>query len=218
MTSDPSTEPGNPAEPAAPTTQPPIRRWKHHHLLFVLAVFSRYHIDIYKDRKVHPGKMGKGIGSWGEHDEALAIEEGRRQLDAQFAQLQYVTSRASILLPVGVAASVFFLTELEDLCCIGQPAQTIARVLLLSGSALSIWGALVMGALIGGRATFRRSDALLLTHEQPGLRKYLARDYAESVPTGENTNAARLTHLGTGVTWIALGALLGVAGLAVSVW
>ena len=121
-------------------------------------------------------------------------------------------------MPVGIAASVFFLTELEDLSDITQPRQTIARILLLAGSVLTIWGALVMGALIGGRARFMQTDALQLTKEPTGLRKYLARDYAENVSTGVNTNVARLSHLGTGVAWIAIGALLGAIGLAVSVW
>lgn len=81
---------------------------------------------------------------------------------------------------------------------------------------MAIWGSLVMGALIGGRATYKTTDALLLTNEPGGLRNHLARDYAENVVTGVNTNAARLTHLGTGITWIAIGAILGAAGLAVS--
>ena len=73
-----------------------------------------------------------------------------------------------------------------------------------------------MGALIGDRAPFKQTDAVQLTREPGHLRKYLARDYADNVPTGVDTNAARLTHLGTGVIWIALGALLGVIGLTLS--
>ena len=216
MTDDPRLKrepPTQQAEPASPTPS-----WRYCHALLVLAVLTRYRIDLYKVREVHPGRVGEGIESWDGEVQTLAIDEGRRQLDSQFSQLQYVTSRASVLLPVGIAASVFFLSALGGLHEIGQPAHTIARVLLLSGAALSIWGALVMGALIGDRATFKRTDTLLLTNEPQGLRKYLARDYAENVKTGENTNAARLTHLGTGVTWITLGAMLGVAGFAISAW
>ena len=215
MTNEPMPDPASPAEPATQTT---TRRWIHHHALFVAAALTGYRINIYKDRKVHPGQIGEGIESWDQEDQTLAIEEGRRQLDAQLNQLQYVTSRASVLLPVGIAASVYFLTALKGLGDLTEPRQTITLILLLIGSAATIWGALVMGALIGGRATFSQTDALLLTREPGGLRKHLARDYAENVPTGVNTNAARLTHLGTGVAWIAIGALLGVIGLAISVW
>ena len=151
MTDDPRLKrepPTQQAEPASPTPS-----WRYCHALLVLAVLTRYRIDLYKVREVHPGRVGEGIESWDGEVQTLAIDEGRRQLDSQFSQLQYVTSRASVLLPVGIAASVFFLSALGGLHEIGQPAHTIARVLLLSGAALSIWGALVMGALIGDRAT-----------------------------------------------------------------
>ena len=181
-------------------------------------MLTGYRINIYEHKKVHLGKIGEGIESWNEDDEVMAIEEGRRQLGGQFSELQYVTSRASVLLTVGIAASVFFLTALDNLGDIAQPRHTIARILLLAGSVMALWGALVMGALIGDRAPFKQTDTVQLTKEPGGLRKYLARDYAENVPTGVDTNAARLTHLGTGVIWIAIGALLGVIGLAVSMW
>ena len=193
------------------------RRWKHNHAFFVLAVLTRYKAKIYEHKTVHAGKIGDGIESWNEEDETLAIEEGRRQLQGQFNELQYVTTRASVLLTIATAAAIYFLTGLDDLGGIAQPWQWIARLLLLVGSASALWGALVMGALIGDRAPFKQTDIVNdLTYERGELRKFLARDYAENVPTGVNTNAARLTHLGTGVIWIALGALLGVIGLTIS--
>lgn len=194
------------------------RRKRHNHASFVFAVLTRYRFGSYEDREVHPGKIGEGIRFWSEDDRTLAIEEGRRQLDEQFAQERYVTSRASILLPVGIALSAYLLTGMDDVDVLSQPARTIALVLLSLGSAMAIWGSVIMAALIGGRARFKTIDAAQLTTVSGGLRKYLARDYAECVPTGENTNAARLTHLGTGVTWIVVGAFLGAIGLALSQW
>lgn len=193
------------------------RKW-HSHFHFVLAVLTCYCINRYEDRKVHPGKTWSGIDTWDEDDHTLAIEEGRRQVDAQQAQLQYVTSRAGILLPVGIALSAYLLTALDDLSKLEQPARLIAHVLLGLGAAFAMWSAAVMGALIGGRSTFGTIDTALLTKEPTGLREYLARDYAEIVARGEDTNAARLTHLGTGVTCIVIGAFLGALGLALSQW
>ncbi|WP_419946658.1 hypothetical protein [Candidatus Poriferisodalis sp.] len=198
---------------------PPRQRRKgHNHAAFLLASLSRYAFDYYTDRKVHPGRIGSGIDEWDDDDQHLAIEEGKRQLDAQIVQLQQIIRRASVLLPVGLAISVFFLTALDDAATLGQPLQTIIRVALLLGAAMTIWGTLVMGALIGARSTFMRTDTAQLTREPSGLRRYLARDYAENVETGENTIAARLTHLGTGVAWIVLGALIGAVGLAMIYW
>ena len=218
MTTEPNTDLADSDHSESQEGETSRRGWVHHHALFVLAVLTRYHCGIYKVKEPYKEKVGEGIESWDEVDQALAIEEGRRQLDTQFAQLQFVTRRATALLPVGIAASVFFLTELEDLSDIAQPRQMIARILLVAGSVLTIWGALVMGALIGDRARFKQTDVLQLTKETGDLRKHLARDYAENVSTGVNSNLARLNHLGTGVAWIAIGALLGAIGLAFSVW
>ena len=213
MNKDPAPDCGDPSESESQTN---AHRWKHNHAFFVLAVLTRYKIRIYKHKKVHTGKIGDGIESWNAEDECLAIEEGRRQLQGQFNELQYVTTRASVLLTIATAAAIYFLTGLDDLGGIAQPWQWIARFLLLAGSASALWGALVMGALIGDRAPFKQTDAVQLTGEPGNLRRYLARDYADNVPTGVDTNAARLTHLGTGVIWITLGALFGVIGLTIS--
>ncbi|WP_419910050.1 hypothetical protein [Candidatus Poriferisodalis sp.] len=194
------------------------RWWTHHHATFVLAVFTRYRINHYRDRRAHQGRLGDGIDSWSDDDHQLAIEEGRRQLDEQRVQLQYLTRRASALLPVGLAVTVFLLTALNDLSRLAQPERTIARVLILLGPAMTIWGTLVMGALIAGRASFMKTDTLQLTHESADLKGFLARDYAENVGVGENTNAARLTHLGTGVVWIVIGATVGAVGLLMIHW
>ncbi|MCY3586678.1 MAG: hypothetical protein OXG76_13400 [Acidimicrobiaceae bacterium] len=197
----------------------PRTRWKGRgHVAFLIASLSRYALNCYEDRTVHRGGIGSEIDDWDDADQQLAIEEGKRQLDAQFAQLQHIIRRASVLLPVGLAISVFFLTSLDDAAAPGQSLQTIIRVALLAGAGMTIWGTLVMGALIAARSDFMRTDTAQLTHEPSGLRRYLARDYSENVATGENTIAARLTHLGTGVTWIVVGALVGAVGLAMIYW
>ena len=218
MTDNPNSDTTATGESKEPSAQGETKRKFQNHFHFVVSVLSCYRINRYEDRKVHPGEVWSGIESWIEDDHNLAIEEGRRQVDAQYAQLQYVTSRASILLPVGIALSAYLLSALDDLSKLEQPAQSIAHVLLGVGAALAIWGAAVMGALIGGRSTLGAIDTALLTKEPTGLREYLARDYAEIVARGEDTNAARLTHLGTGVAWIVFGALVGAAGLALAQW
>ncbi|MCY4622539.1 MAG: hypothetical protein OXD34_12010 [bacterium] len=215
MTNDTAPDSGEPSERQAKTN---TRRWRHNHASFVLAVLTRYKVGNYKHKRIHTGKIGAGIKSWKPNDETLAIEEGRRQLNSQFSELQYVTTRASVLLTIATAAAIYFLTALDDLSGIAHPWQWIACLLLLAGSVSAFWGALVMGALVGDRAPFKQTDIVNdLTNEPGELSTFLARDYAENVPTGVNTNAARLTHLGTGVTWIAMGALLGIIGLLIIV-
>ena len=133
MNNDPVPDSSDPSESEVQTN---TRWWNHHHCFFVLAVLSRYKVKIYKHKKVHHGKIGDGLESWKPEDESLAIEEGRRQLQRQFNELQYTTTRASVLLTIATAAAIYFLTELDDLGGIAQPWQWIARVLLLVASHL----------------------------------------------------------------------------------
>lgn len=188
------------------------RKWNNH-AAFVITVLSRYRIKIYEDEKIHPADIGDGIRSWNKDDWTLAIEEGRRQLEIQFTQLQFITRRASTLLSIGIASLLFLYTNLFDNT---SQDSLLARIIFIVGSLMVAWGTAIMGALIGAKARLGLSDALLLTREPTGLRRYLARDYAKLVPTGHNTIAARLTHLGTGVAWMMGGGILGAISLLIS--
>lgn len=200
------------------TADRPTPRWRHHHAVFILAVFSRYNVNLYQDRKVNTNTPATNTGEWADRDCSLLIDEGRRQVDGQYAQLQYITSRAGALLPLAVAVALFFLSAFDDVPRLTQPAESCARILLGTGSALTLWGAMIMGALIGGRAVRGTVDTTQLTHQAPGIEAFLAEDYPDVVIVGENTTAARLTHLGTGVTWIVSGAVIGAVGLLVLHW
>ena len=111
MNNDPAHDSDDPSERDAQTN---AHRWKHNHAFFVLAVLTRYKVKIYEHKKVHTGKIGDGIESWNAQDETLAIEEGRRQLQGQFNELQYTTTRASVLLTLATAAAIYFLAGLGD--------------------------------------------------------------------------------------------------------
>lgn len=208
--------------------KPEKGRSASNHLVFVLDWITNYRFDLYQDWIVHKGKIGAGIESWDPEDHQLAIQEGRRQIDNQFTQLQHVTTRASVLLTVGLVVIGFLLAGLDGIgmftshsqkvAPFGHLTQLVACGLLWVGTAIAFWGTLIMGALVAGRSNLRRVDAIQITHQVGPLSKYLAGDYAESVRTGENSNAARLTHLGTGLRWIVAGALAGVLAVAANSW
>ncbi|MYH71525.1 MAG: hypothetical protein F4153_02950 [Acidimicrobiia bacterium] len=202
--------------PPESNPQASVRRWKHSHAYFVVAVLTGYRIKVCGHKQARKGVLDDGIESWDAEDEALAIEEGRLQLQDQSTELQHITKGASVLLPFAGAAVHWFLTGLVDLGGIAQPGQWIARFLLLAGSSSAIWGALVMGALIADRAPLKQANAAQLAHDPGNLRRHLARDYPRRVSAGFDAYAARRNHLRTGFIWIALGALLGVIGLAIS--
>ena len=217
-----------PEDQSQASPRPAKGRYANNHAVFVLDWIFNYRFRLYRDRVVHKGKIGAAIESWDTDDHKLAIEEGRRQIDDQFVRLQHVTTRASVLLTVGLVVIGFLLTRLDGISMttpswqkvhhIEHSTRFIVAILLLAGTAMAFWGTLIMGALIAGRSQFQRTDAIQITNQRGPLFEYLARDYAESVRTGENTNAARLTHLGTGLRWIVAGAFAGVLADAVKLW
>ena len=148
------------ADPPEGKAQARACRWRHHHALFVLAVLTRYKIKIYEHKKIHTGKMGDGIESWDAEDETLAIEEGRRQLQGQFNELQYVTTRASVLLTIATAAAIYFLTGLDELGGTAQPWQWIARCLLLAGSASALNSLVKRRPALPGGLSFSINDMI----------------------------------------------------------
>lgn len=215
-------------DPGQTSPQPTKGRYAHNHAAFVLDWITGYRFRFYRDRVVHHGEIGANIESWNPEDQKLAIEEGRRQIDDQFAQLQHVTTRASVLLTVGLVVIGFLINVIARINMTAPSWKMVHHIehstgimvasLLLAGTAMTFWGTLIMGALIAGRSHFQRTDAVQITNQPGPLLAYLARDYADSVRTGENTNAARLTHLGTGLRWIVSGALAGVLAEIVKVW
>ena len=195
-----------------PSVEPEsINRWRHLHLFFMLFVFTNEVVKIYKDKQTYTLGMGDRIESWNRDAQTLAIEEGRRQLDAQFAGLQHVTNRASVLLPVGIVISGFVLSELRQLDEFEGPNRVLAQV----GLFLTLWGVALVLAIIAASPRKAQTDAVLLTREDKPW-EYLAQDYAEAVSYGENALRALRRHLATAIIWIVVGAVLGAWGLWVS--
>ena len=182
-------------------------KWRISHFAFVVTVLSRYWIEPYEDRQICPTKadIKEGIKSWGPDDWTVAIEEGRRQLDGQFHHLRFLVKRATILLSIGIAGLLFLATNYLDKL---NHYSLSNRVIFITGVVMMAWGTAVMGALVGARSSLGVSDAFELTGQFTGVRRYLARDYAKLVRIGENTNAARLTHLGTGISWMIGGVIV----------
>ena len=186
----------------------PTHWWNHHHLFFVLAVLTNDLIKIYKHKQTYTLTMGDEIESWDRDEQILAIGEGRRQLDVQFARLQHVTNRASVLLPVGIVIAVFLISEVRQL----DGLEGLDRLLALVGFLLTLWGVALVFAVLGADPRKGQTDAVLLTREGNPW-EYLAGDYAEAVSVGENTVKALQRHLRTAIIWIMFGAVLGAAGL-----
>ncbi len=137
-------------------------------------------------------------------DLKVIVEEGRRQIDRQLADLEKNRARAATMLTVSLA----------ELAVLAASAQ---RVFLKGFLASTIWAisAVLVVLAIGGAASLLTSAAAfgrletrdLATGPTPVLRQ-AALGYAHAVGHGEETIRTRITVLRDGVLLIVVAALL----------
>jgi hypothetical protein len=142
------------------------------------------------------------ISGWSADELRLLVEEGRRQLDRQRAELERVQTRAQFLFTTAVALLAVFVSQTDR---IGGGAA----VLWALGLAAVAWGMLGAAALMSVRAEFGGIDSTRLSHQQASEVLFsLARAYSSTVRVGENTVATRITVFRDAVLLVVVGATL----------
>jgi hypothetical protein len=137
-------------------------------------------------------------------DLKIIVEEGRRQIDRQLADLEKNRARAATMLTIGLA----------ELAVLAASAQ---RAFITGSSATAVWAIsfLLVILTIGGAASLLTSSAVLGRLETrqlasgpiPVLRE-AALGYAHAVGLGEETIRTRITVLRDGVSLAVAAALL----------
>lgn len=152
----------------------------------------------------HPGGGGAPTG-WSAAEIQLLIDEGRRQLDRQRADLDHIRARAQFLFTTAVALLVVLAAGAHTVRADGSGALSVAWAagMLFVGA-----GLLAAAGIISGRADLGIIDAAALSSVSPPVDEALAGAYAEIVAVGENTVAARLTVLRDAVLAVLLGSLV----------
>jgi hypothetical protein len=143
----------------------------------------------------------------------LVIEEGRRQLDRQIADLDRIRNRAGALATVSLALTVAIATKAADIlqhhwALIAMWAWACAMAVLAVAGAASV---------LSARAVFGRTDAQMAAQGPRPVRSHLAEAYAEVAGVGEETVSTFLTVFRGAVTLTvasALAFLVVLAGLA----
>ncbi|MFD4034778.1 hypothetical protein ACFWVP_30820 [Streptomyces sp. NPDC058637] len=134
----------------------------------------------------------------------LLIEEGRRQLDRQMADMDRIRTRAGALATVALALTAAVVSKLPD-------------VLQRHWTLISLWGVscalaflAVAGAasILSARAVLGRIDTRLAAQGLRPLRSDLAEAYVELVSTGEETVRTFLTVFRDAVTLVVVAALV----------
>lgn len=151
------------------------------------------------------------LGSWGDEQLALIIDESRRKLDQQAARFDRVRQTAQVVLPTGIALLVVVGSELVR---IRTERCDFTRYALYAA-----WGVamgLVLLATLGGaailvvKATFGTVLPTLLSQsdEPAEVKRELARDYVEQTIVGEDTVNTRLTLQWWSVAFLASGGIV----------
>jgi hypothetical protein len=158
---------------------------------------------LYPGREVpvfqQPRRIQTDLQDCSDDDFTLLLEEGRRQLERQAADMQRNHTRAATLLTVTVAELVFLAASgpgvfSDGLLVIAIWLVSVTLSVLALAGTVSV---LTSSAEYGNVSTVDLADG-----PRPVLPE-LARQYTDAVGTGESTNAARLTILRDAV-WLAV--------------
>jgi hypothetical protein len=133
-----------------------------------------------------------------DEDYTLIIEEGRRQLDRQAAEMQRNHTRAATLLTVTVAEIVFLVSSRAAVF----DHSLLVTVPWFVGVALAVLALAGTISVLTSKAVYGYVDTVDLADGSTPVLPRLARAYADAAPIGDVTNAARLTVLRDAV-WLA---------------
>lgn len=160
-----------------------------------------------------PAVVSIDLDSDADDELALIIEEGRRQLDRQMADLERIRNRAGALATVSLALAAAVVTKTAD----ALKAHWAVAALWVLACALAVLAVAGAAAVLSARAVFGQTDTLTAAQGARPFRRYLAEAYAESVAVGEETVRTFLTVFRDAVTLTvssALAFLLVLAALA----
>ncbi|MER7804575.1 hypothetical protein ABTX71_30010 [Streptomyces parvulus] len=143
----------------------------------------------------------------------LLIDEGRRQLDRQMADLDRIRNRAGALATISLGLTAAVVTKSADIL------ERHWTLIILWAFACTLALLAVAGAasVLSARAVFGSTDTKMAAEGPRPLDRYLAEAYAENVAVGEETVRTFLTVFRDAVTLAVVSALmflLVLAGLA----
>jgi hypothetical protein len=155
---------------------------------------------------------------WSKQGLLTVIDEARRQLDAQSATLDRVLLRAQILLTTLLALAAIFATAASTVWTHRASAclELVTRVALCSSGVLLLLALLGAAAIVTVTKRYEAISAAVLSRWARFDLRRLAREYAESVGTGEQTGNAHITVFGTAVRLTVYGSILFATAWAIS--
>ncbi|WP_146167656.1 hypothetical protein [Micromonospora sp. MH33] len=168
---------------------------------YVLAVF-RPGIDVPTFGR--PEDFADSLDGLTEDDYKIVIEEGRRQLDRQLADLEKNKSRAATMLTVGLA-EIGLLAAGANHAFTHTPWTGVVWVVSAFLALFALGGAV---SLLTSQAIFGRVDTPTIATGPTPVQQQVAIGYAQAVGWGEETIRTRITVLRDGVLLAVASAML----------
>lgn len=150
----------------------------------------------------------KALIRWSPEELALAIEEGRRQLDRQGRDHERIQTRSQFLFTSSVALLVVLAAATRRIAEAGG-----ITLFVVWGVGMLVVLAAILGAasLLSVRAEFKIIDARLVSYQAPGdVQSAIATAYTTAVGLGEATVATRLTVYRDAVLLLLIGSAIDV--------
>ncbi|WP_203708619.1 hypothetical protein [Asanoa iriomotensis] len=151
-----------------------------------------------------PTDFTDSLDGLSDDDRKTVIEEGRRQLDRQLADLEKNKSRAATMLTVGLA-EVGVLAAGANRAFAHGPWTGIGWIVSALLALLALGGAV---SLLTSQAVFGRTDTRAVASGPTPLQQQVAFGYADAVGWGEETIRTRITVLRDGVLLAVASAVL----------
>lgn len=151
-----------------------------------------------------PGAFTADVERFTPDDLKIIVEEGRRQIDRQLADLEKNRARAATLLTIGLAELAVLAASANRVFPLGVPARVVWAISALL-VVLTIGGA---ASLLTSRADFGRLETRQLAVGPMPVLREAAFGYADAVGLGEETVRTRITVLRDGVLLAVMAALL----------
>jgi hypothetical protein len=145
------------------------------------------------------------VSAWTADQRKVLIEEGRRQIDKQYEDLERVRLRAQVTLAIGLVLEGTAGSLRGD---VSAANHTLLWVLWIAALALIAWAILGAAATAVVRADMQTIHATVLSRYTGDIEYQLAEDYAAMVTDGENQIATRLINLRLAVTTLLVGAAI----------
>jgi hypothetical protein len=150
------------------------------------------------------------LDGWESDDLQIMIDEGRRQLDSQIAQLEAIRGRAQWLFTIGAA----IVAALGGSFVAVGPGWALSVLWLVAIAAIT-YGVAGVAAIMTVRADFNGIDTAVLSSKPRAVLRSLAGSYSRMLADGENTVATRLTVFRQAVVFVIVGGYLGLLAVLI---